>query len=176
MMGAYQMNVWFESHATSLDNEAGIASGHFDIELSQLGREQAVALSTRYRGRDVAAVYTSDLRRAVQTAAIAFPMPVISDRRLRECDYGTWTRRPVKELDAARLRFVDLPFPGGESYHDVVVRVRDFLAELPSTSREIIIIGHRATWYSLEHLLRGRDLHEVIAAPWHWQPGWNYRF
>ena len=169
------MDLWFETHATSDDNEKGLASGHFDVELSELGRRQAGEMRERYRDRDVSAIYTSDLKRAVDTAAIAFAKAAVVDARLRECDYGTWTRRPVQELGAARLRFIDEPFPQGESYNDVVVRVRDFLNDLPRDAAEIVVVGHRATWYSLEHLLRGRDLAEVIAAPWQWQPGWLYR-
>ena len=168
------MNVLFECHATSLDNESGLASGHFDVELSELGRQQAREMGERYLGRDLLAIYTSDLKRAMETAMIAFQCPAISDSRLRECDYGTWTRCKVEQMDSGRLDFVDKPFPQGESYRDVVTRVREFLQDQPRDTREILIIGHRATWYALEHLLRRRDLREVIAAPWKWQPGWSY--
>ena len=174
MMGAYQMTVFFECHATSLDNEGGLASGHFDVGLSELGRRQARELGKRYGDRKLSAVYTSDLKRAMDTAALAFELPAISDARLRECDYGTWTRCRVEQMEAARLEFIDRPFPEGESYPDVVVRVGKFLEDLPRDSPEVLIIGHRATWYALEHLLRGRDLRDVIAAPWKWQPGWAY--
>jgi broad specificity phosphatase PhoE len=42
--------IWFETHATSLDNEAGLASGRFDADLSAAGVEQAVELGRRYAG------------------------------------------------------------------------------------------------------------------------------
>jgi alpha-ribazole phosphatase/probable phosphoglycerate mutase len=169
------MIVWFESHATSLDNEIGVASGHFDVELSDSGREQAREMAVRHSGRALSAIYTSDLKRAAETAAIAFTKPTVQDARLRECDYGSWTRCRIEQLDAFRAQFVDRPFPGGESYRDVVLRVKRFLDDLPRDSREILIIGHRATWYSLEHLLLGRDLTELISSPWRWRPGWQYR-
>ena len=62
----------FETHATSLDNEAGLASGWFDVDLSPLGRQQARALGARYAGVPLGAIHTSDLRRAWRTAELAF--------------------------------------------------------------------------------------------------------
>lgn len=165
----------FETHSTSLDNEAGLASGHYDVALSETGRRQALEMGGRYRDHAPAGVYTSDLLRATESARLAFAgrgVPIHIDARLRECDYGDLTRHPAAGID--RLRFVEAPFPNGESYADVVKRVQRFLEELPR-SGEILVIGHRATWYAFEHLLCGRRLEEVIAAAWSWQPGWVYR-
>lgn len=81
----------YETHATSTDNESGIATGWLPGELSEAGRRQARELGERRRDGRVVAVYTSDLRRAVETARIAFEgsgLPVRADPRLRECDYG----------------------------------------------------------------------------------------
>ncbi|MDX6507393.1 MAG: hypothetical protein QOG06_2037, partial [Gaiellaceae bacterium] len=50
------------------------------------------------------------------------------DARLRECNYGELNGAPVEELDP-RVRFVDEPFPGGESYRDCVEKLRSFLAD-----------------------------------------------
>jgi broad specificity phosphatase PhoE len=77
-------------------------------------------------------------------------------------------------MSEARLDFLDRPFPGGESFRDVVRRIASFLAELESAGGPVLLIAHRAPWYALEHLLHGRDLADVIAAPWTWQPGWEY--
>ena len=65
----------YETHSTSVDNENGIATGWLDGELSELGRRQAEELGARRR--DVAAVYASDLGRAVETAATVSSWPVI---------------------------------------------------------------------------------------------------
>jgi broad specificity phosphatase PhoE len=92
----------FETHATSFDNEAGLASGWYDVDLSPAGEAQARALGERRRDEALAAIYSSDLRRAVRTAEIAFGdrgLPIVQDRRLRECDYGRLTRQPGAALD-----------------------------------------------------------------------------
>ena len=49
------------------------------------------------------------------------------DPRLRECDYGELNGAPVDDVAAVRRRHIDEPFPGGESYRQVVERTRAFL-------------------------------------------------
>jgi broad specificity phosphatase PhoE len=169
----------FETHATSLDNEAGLASGWFDVALSTTGEEQARALGVRRRDDHLAAVFCSDLARSFRTAEIAFgdgSLPIARDPRLRECDYGDLTRRPTSEIDQRRLLHLADPFPGGESYQQVVNRVSGWLRETSSQfdSCTILVIGHRATFYALEHLLNRVTLHDAVTSPWMWQPGWTY--
>jgi broad specificity phosphatase PhoE len=171
----------FETHATSLDNEAGLASGWYDVDLSPRGEQQARDLGERRRDDALAAVYCSDLLRARRTADLAFAgtdIPLVSEPRLRECDYGTLTRQPVGEIDRLRLQSVSKPFPEGESYEDVTRRVDAWLREAERMHRgaTLLVVGHRATFYSLEHLLNGRPLMDVVVAPWAWQPGWVYRY
>lgn len=171
--------VVFETHATSLDNEAGLASGWFDVGLSPRGEQQARELGERRRGDDYAAIYCSDLARAVHTAELAFGdrgMPIVRDARLRECDYGALTRHPAADIEAVRASHIALPFPGGESYEQCVARASAWLADAGAlhAGADILVIGHRATIYALEHLLRGVPLGQVIDAPWSWRPGWTF--
>jgi 2,3-bisphosphoglycerate-dependent phosphoglycerate mutase len=179
LAGDSDLVVVFESHATSLDNEAGLASGWFDVALSATGEEQARELGARRRDDDLAAVVCSDLIRASRTAEIAFgdrALPIVRDARLRECDYGAFTRHPAVEIEERRRLHVATPFPNGESYEQVVGRVAAWLSEAATAfaGRTVLVIGHRATFYALEHLVRHIPLHEAVTATWHWQPGWTY--
>jgi broad specificity phosphatase PhoE len=172
--------VVFESHATSVDNEAGLASGWFDVPLSTTGEEQARMLGVRRRHDNLAAVFCSDLARASRTAEIAFhgrALPIIRDGRLRECDYGTLTRCPASEIAKRRALHVSTPYPNGESYQQVVGRVSAWLTQITPAfaGRTVLVIGHRATFYALEHLVKHVPLCEAVTSPWHWQPGWTYR-
>jgi len=98
------IEIVFETHALSEDNERGIATGWLSGCLCERGRADAVDMGRRRRHDGIAAVFTSDLRRAAQTAKIAFAetdIPILHDWRLRECDYGTTQRharsRPQQE-------------------------------------------------------------------------------
>jgi broad specificity phosphatase PhoE len=169
----------FESHATSLDNEIGLASGWFDVALSPTGEEQARMLGARRRDEHLAVVFCSDLSRSFRTAEIAFgdrSLPIIRDARLRECDYGDLTRRATSEIEQRRRRHLVDPFPNGESYQQVVDRVSGWLREAMRDidAGTVLMIGHRATFYALEHLLNRVTLHEAVTSPWIWQPGWTY--
>jgi broad specificity phosphatase PhoE len=170
--------VFLETHATSLDNEAGIASGWYDVDLSPRGEAQARELGERYSDRELQAVFCSDLRRSYRTARIAFErraVPIVQDARLRECNYGALTRRAASEIEALRTSTIRAPFPDGESYEQVTARVSELLDEIARVySGPVLVIGHRATYFALEHLLRGRSLEQAIEAAWKWQPGWTY--
>jgi broad specificity phosphatase PhoE len=38
----------------------------------------------------------------------------------------------------------------------------------------VLVVGHRATFYALEHLINAVPLRDAVLAPWQWQPGWLY--
>jgi broad specificity phosphatase PhoE len=169
----------FETHATSTDNEAGIATGWLDGRLSEAGKRQAAELRERRRNDGIARVFVSDLGRAVETARIAFEdssVPVTLDARLRECNYGDWNGMPVARLDRERARRVTEPFPRGQSYMDVAEQMRGFLADLPAGGgdRRFLAIGHSATRWALDHLIWDRGLEDLAAEPFGWQEGWVY--
>jgi len=172
------VEIVFETHAITTDNEDGIATGWLEGRLSERGRQTARALGERRRDDGLAAVFTSDLRRAIETAEIAFAecdLPVHQDWRLRECDYGEWNGMPSAQLEAERPQRIDDPYPGGESYRQVVARMEEFLDELVPLfdGTRVLVIGHSATRWALDHVLGGAPLEEVIG-PFEWREGWEY--
>lgn len=173
------INIVFESHSTSFDNEAGLASGDNNVALSPLGISQAKELGLRYQDQHFDAIYCSDLERSYHTAELAFGdrFPIYRDKRLRECDYGALTQQPSKFVDPQKISHLEIPFPGGESYGEATSRVIVFLKSLQSntTLHQIMIIGHRATQYGLEQYLNSKSLPACLTDPWHWQPGWKYK-
>ena len=169
----------FETHATTVDNENGIASGHHDAELSELGLRQARELGARYADDHFHVVFCSDLQRSYVTAELAFGsrFPIVRDARLRECDYGDLTRRQRREVDAERPHRITEPFPNGESYQQTAERMRRFLADLlrRHDGARVMIVGHRATHDALEHWIAGVPLRTAVTSRWTWQPGWTYQ-
>lgn len=174
------IEVVYETHSTSEDNEWGVASGWAHSRLSAVGREQARALGERRRGDGLDAVFSSDLRRAVETAEIAFArsgVPVLLDWRLRECDYGDETQSPVARHHAERSEHLDVPYANGESWTQAVHRVGRFLDDLSLrwNDRRVLLIGHVATRWALDHLINAVPLPELCDAEFAWQEGWEYR-
>ena len=167
--------VVFETHSTSEHNEAGIATGWLGGALSAAGRVQAVELGERRRDDKIELVVASDLNRAIETATIAFEgsdIPLRVDWRLRECDYGEMNGMPRSLLDAQRVQRIDEPWPGGESWRDAVARVSSFLDEV--RGERVLVIGHVATRWALDHRVNGRPLEELAAEEFDWKPGWEY--
>jgi broad specificity phosphatase PhoE len=169
----------YETHAITTDNENGIATGWLPGTLSPRGLESAAELGRRRRDDGLAAVHVSDLARAMETVRIAFhgvDIPIVVDPRLRECNYGELNGMPRARLDIERSRHVDEPWPGGESYRDVVARTEAFLADLRRTSggSRILVVAHSANQWALDHLLLGADLAARVAEGMTWQPGWEY--
>lgn len=174
------VEIIYETHSVTTDNEVGIATGWLPGRLSERGRELAAELGVRRCNDHIAAVFCSDLARAIESAEIAFGnsgVPIHLEARLRECDYGAYNGLPVDRIAAVRARHIDEPFPGGQSYRQVVAQTRGFLCDLAVRwdDKRILIIAHSANRWALEHLLRGRSLEELVVAPFDWQPGWLYR-
>lgn len=173
------ITIWFEPHATSLDNEAKRASGWNDVDLSEDGLKQAVAMVNRNRERGIKAIFTSDLQRAVKTAiptADKLQLPIYPDYRLRECDYGDLTQHSKEEVDSEKPQRISTSFPNGESYEECMQRMHAFLDYLKTNfdGKTVLIIGHRATHYGLDNYILKMPLDQCVTQHWTWQPGWKY--
>ena len=170
------IDLWFEAHAQTYHNAAGLASGHYDVALTDHGREHAQSvLRSRYAGQPFDVVFTSDTQRAYDTACLIFagrPIPILQDARLRECDYGDFEGRPRAEMELARMSAICTPFPHGESYLQVAERMHRFLVQLAAErdGQQVLLVGHAATLWMLEHWLRARPLAAVVGIfperPW----------
>ena len=174
------IEIVYETHSISEDNEQGIATGWLPGRLSDAGRTNAASLGQRRCDDGLGAIFVSDLERAIETVEVAFAgsgIPTLMDWRLRECDYGQLNGGTAAEVHSDRRKYLDRPYPGGESWRQATERVGRFLSDLRLRwdGQRILIVGHAATRWGLEHFLRGRDLEEVIAADFTWQEGWEYR-
>ena len=169
----------YETHAITTDNEAGVATGWLPGKLSARGRATAAELGGRRRDNGLDAIYVSDLERALETVRIAFAasdIPVVVDDRLRECNYGHLNGMPRERLERERAAHVDVAWPAGESYRDVVARTRRLLGDLMRNhdGGRILLVAHSANRLALDHLLLGRDLTALASEPFDWQPGWEH--
>lgn len=172
------MKIYFATHATSKDNEAEIASGWKDVELSELGIQQVKELRERFKDIKIDLICCSDLKRAVDTVKIAFgdKYPIIADKRLRELSYGDFDGKPSEVVEQMKKERIKEPFPNGESYEQAIERTHDFYRELKEKypDKTILVVGHRTTQYGLETLTNHRTTEELLTEKFKWQPYWEY--
>ncbi len=143
-------------HGQTADNAGGLILGHRDPPLSDVGREQAAQLAERARQAGVAALWTSPLRRARETADVAAAVlrlepSVLAD--LIESDRGSWEGHAVAQLTEISPELVrafedaapDFVFPGGESIQDQIVRTRRALNVVAAGVRPALVVAHAGT-------------------------------
>ncbi len=137
-------------------NAAGLWQGQADPPLSARGRLQARRLGRALSGTGLAALVSSDLARARETAEIlGEALGLVPEPRLdlREMDVGTWSGLSHAEIarrwpeDYARFRAgcLDIRAGGGESRRELFARVRRALAEVVARhpSGRAAVVSHR---------------------------------
>ena len=165
---------WLVRHGQTDWNIQRRYQGHKDIPLNAAGREQARDLAAGLNGASFAAVYSSDLSRAMETAAILtenHPMTIITDLRLREIAMGDWEGRTLAEVSSeqpgsdGRLAYTEVHSraPGGESLAEVAARVRAFADEIAAKhpGQVVLIVSHGLSLAALRCLAVGLPLAEA---------------
>ena len=169
-----------EAARAAASEELDLHERDADVELSDLGRDQARAV-----GRWLAdapqewrptLIITSPYRRAAETARAGLgdlDVPLVVDERLRERDLGALdglTGRGIRARhpeEAARRdkvgKFYYQP-PSGESWADVALRVRSFLADLGHgyEDERIWVFTHQAVIMSFRYVLEGIDEQRLL--------------
>ena len=102
---------------------------------------------------------------------------MLLDWRLRECDYGTLNGTASAELERRRGAHLDDPYPQGESWRQAVERVGRFLEDVSLRwgGQRVLVIGHVASRWALDHYIDGVPLEELVVSPFGWKEGWDYR-
>lgn len=138
--------LWLVRHGESTWNTLGLAQGHCDqARLTRQGQRQARAVAAQLRDRPVGALYASDLRRALETAAPLAEvtgLEVTRDARLRERCLGVLEGAATAAIGPAAngLRGDQVVEPdarpdGGESLREFYRRVAGFADELATRCR-----------------------------------------
>lgn len=129
--------------------------GHADVPLNTVGRKQASDAATLLTALSPAAIISSDLQRAANTAqelAARVGLPVRTDVRLRETDVGSWSGHTITEIKATDpVRYaewvegLDVPAGGAENRTDVANRmeaaISDALTPL-SQGALLVVVTH----------------------------------
>ena len=146
-------------HGRTPANVEGVLAGRSPgVHLDDHGTDQARAAAERLAGLPLARVVSSPMERCRETADLLVEgrdLAVGVDDRLTECDYGTWTARPMKELVKEDLWKVvqahpaGVRFPDGEAMAEMssraVAAIRDIDAEIARDH------GPDAIWLAVSH-------------------------
>ena len=157
-----------------------------DVPLSPLGERQSRALGRWFAGLPEAqrpeVVLTSPYRRARQTAAliqaegglVAHPVDVLQDERLREKEFGVLdrltrhgiARHHPEQAEFRRIlgKFYHRP-PGGESWCDVILRLRSALdtVSLRHGGARVLVVAHQVVVLCLRYLIENLDEEGILA-------------
>ena len=160
-----------------------IATRDVDTPLSVLGERQSRALGEWFADQRLRpdAVLCSPYRRARQTAGLLLQsaglddddVTLTVDERLREKEFGILDRLTVHgiaaqhpALDEQRRHVGKFYFrpPGGESWCDVILRLRSLLDTLTREHRatQVLIVAHQVIVYCLRYLLERLDEAQVL--------------
>jgi probable phosphoglycerate mutase len=127
--------------------------GHADPPLNDAGRAQARALAADLRGERFAALYTSPLRRAAETAAILaaeLGLESVPDDALKEVDVGSWSGLTREDVEArfpdGYTRWLEYGhgWDDGETYDELGTRVLSGLLAITAhhDSAKVLAVTH----------------------------------
>ena len=150
--------IYLARHGETEWNADRRIQGYSDSPLNDLGRRQALALAERLRNSSISAIYSSDLSRAMATAAPTadfLNLKVQPMVELRERGYGEWEGKTINEVAGLypdlwhrynALKDIASPIPGGEEWTAVYKRVVSamdvVLHKHPGDKDEVLVVGH----------------------------------
>lgn len=153
--GDRKPTLWFIRHGESTWNASGFVQGQATGPvLTRKGRLEAAGVAERFAGVGVTSIYTSDLKRALETAEIvgrAVRIEPQANPALRERNFGRAQGRPQSELSPAasgieidQVVDADARPPEGESLSELYQRVGAFIADVEGQEPEgdVLVITH----------------------------------
>lgn len=139
-------------HGETDFNKKRFFYGKADVSINETGKEQASQIHQLLKGRAISRIYTSQLKRTLETAAIIFPDQIpTAYKALNERDFGLWEGRTANEIQVAFPlvweEWLESPFDvtpsKAEPFQKFKDRVQSIVEEIRETEDdEIAIVGH----------------------------------
>ena len=145
------MKIYIIRHGATSWNSSGRWQGTTDIPLNDEGRAQSAAVAERLSRNGIAAVYSSVLERAYETAEIIAEkcgVSVIKNPLLAEIDLGKWEGKTISEIEILEdfkewETSPDLAPHGGESYNEVKKRMVEAITEAAERENgDFAVVSH----------------------------------
>jgi len=147
------MKIFLIRHGQTDYNKNFKLQGRIDIELNRTGFNQSEILAKRLSTYGLKKIYTSDLKRAVQTAKV-IEKHTGADVRLspllREIDMGDWQGLDWDQIKQNYPKYyadwsqyaTDMPYPGGECGNDVIKRFQTLIGQIEFSDANLAMVTH----------------------------------
>ncbi|MGH7766028.1 MAG: histidine phosphatase family protein [Candidatus Binatia bacterium] len=177
------MRIFLLRHGATDWNVARRCQGTTDLELNETGLRQAAAAAQGLSGEKIDAVYSSHLRRALQTAGAVgrvHHLTVIVEESLRELDHGEIEGQTFSEIQATRPDFLrewrekpaEADIPGGEKLVEVERRAWDGLCRIVGRhgpEETLVVVSHNFPILAVLCRITGTPLNQYRS--FHLDPG-----
>ncbi len=166
-------------HGQSVTNLTKVFTGQLDTDLTELGRLQADLAAKALKSTHIDIMYSSDLKRAVETAlptAKDHGLDIIKDERLREIFAGAWEGL---NFETIRERYPEehkiwmnnlgrMRCPGGESIPEMCERVLEAIKEIAESNlgKTVCISSHATPIRAICALTSGIPFSELEREPY----------
>ena len=172
-------NIFLVRHGQSEANKDDAFIGHTDLDLTEKGHMQAEKAAEYMMGIHCDAIYSSDLKRAYNTAehfSRKKGIPVIKSEKLREINGGEWENMPFSVLrkeyrDTFALWCDNVGLsacPGGESVVEMMDRVEGEIRRIAEKhdGEDVFIFTHSTPIRTLKGRWDGLDIRDLDIVPW----------
>jgi alpha-ribazole phosphatase/probable phosphoglycerate mutase len=137
-------------HGETKENRLGLIIGQNPGHLSTTGKQSLVNLKKSIDLLHIDVVYSSDLKRCVDSAKLLFTgrnVDIKLESRLREINFGDLQGKPFSALKGDYLHDIGRKFPGGESNEEFIKRTIDAVNDIvkSKSAKDIVIICHSGT-------------------------------
>jgi broad specificity phosphatase PhoE len=145
------MKIYLLRHGQTNLNRDGKYQGAIDKDLNEFGKKQAELLGKKIQKFNIDIIYSSDLKRVMETSKIInnyVSTEIIIKEELREINMGTWDTLTVDERFISDEKYAkewhkhlsDLPYPNGECGGDVCKRVMQVIEDIKKQQYENVAI------------------------------------
>ncbi|WP_027624237.1 alpha-ribazole phosphatase [Clostridium lundense] len=163
------MNIYLLRHGQTESNSKRVYYGKLDVELNDEGKTQCEAAGKRLKNISFNKVYTSGMKRAIQTAEIALygkKVELIKDERINEMNLGDFEGKNYEENESQYPEewkkwtedWKGYAPPKGESYIEFYNRVKNFIEDIIKLEHEnILIVTHGGVIKSIYAYILGEN-------------------
>lgn len=164
------MKIIIVRHGETKENVAEVIQGQSHGTLSKAGLEQAKKVGDRLKNEKIDVIYTSDLKRALNTAKEIHKhhpkIPLIKRKEIREMDYGNLQGKQKEEINYYYHKENDPDYfkkNNVESFESVYNRVNKFLQEIMKKHKEenMVIVSHAVTIKAIILVLNNKKYNEI---------------